>query len=134
MKNVSVIELRKFGFIMAAFICLLFGLLFPWVFGKAIDLTKWPWMLALCFVVPAIVYPVVLKPIYHAWMKFGHVMGWINTRLILGAVFFLVFFPMGLVMRLFGKDPLKTRLDHSKSTYRVERQNTIKPEDMEKPY
>ena len=44
-------------------------------------------------------------------MKFGNVMNWINTRLILGVMFYGIFLPIGLCMRLFGKDPMQRTLD-----------------------
>ena len=44
-------------------------------------------------------------------MKIGHVLGWINTRIILGMVSFIMFAPVALVLRLLGKDPMQRRLD-----------------------
>jgi hypothetical protein len=66
------------------------------------------------------VYP-VLKPIYVGWMSFAFSLGWVNTRLILGIVFYLIFTPAGLVMRLLGKDPLVLRFDSEATTYWVKR-------------
>jgi hypothetical protein len=42
-------------------------------------------------------------------MIVGHVLGWINTRIILGAVFYLIVTPIGAVRRLLGKDPMGTK-------------------------
>jgi hypothetical protein len=42
-------------------------------------------------------------------MFLGHVLGWINTRIILGAVFYLIVTPIGLARRLMGKDPMGTK-------------------------
>jgi hypothetical protein len=72
-------------------------------------------------------YP-ILKPIYVGWMTFAFALGWVNTRLILGVVFYLIFTPTGLVMRLLGKDPLGLRLDRHATTYWVRR----KPQDPSK--
>ncbi len=47
-------------------------------------------------------------PFHRVWM--GYVaapLGWFNTRLLLGLVFFLLFSPIALVLRLLGKDPLR---------------------------
>jgi hypothetical protein len=72
-------------------------------------------------------YP-ILKPIYVGWMTFAFALGWVNTRLILGIVFYLIFTPAGLVMRLLGKDPLVLRFDRQATTYWVRR----KPQDPSK--
>lgn len=43
------------------------------------------------------------------WRRIGHALGWVNTRILLSLFFFLVLTPVGLVMRLAGKDPLDMR-------------------------
>jgi hypothetical protein len=66
-------------------------------------------------------------------MKIGHALGWINSRIILGILFFLMFAPVALVLRLFGKDMLRQRLDASATTYRIASEHL--PRDrMERPY
>jgi hypothetical protein len=45
------------------------------------------------------------------------VLGWVNTRVILTLIFYLVFTPIGLVMRIFGKDILEAGPGKTKNTY-----------------
>jgi hypothetical protein len=52
-------------------------------------------------------------------MAIGHVLGWINTRIILGVIYYGLFTPMGLVMRMGRKDPLRRQYDEAVDTYRV---------------
>ena len=78
----------------------------------------------------ALIAPASLRPVYKVWMRFAGVLGWINTRIILGLVFFLMFFPFGLIMRLFN-DPMRRKLDKSIKTYRV-LSTSPKRENMEK--
>ena len=52
--------------------------------------------------------PSLLRPVYRGWMRFGEALGWLNTRIILSLVFFLVVTPIGLLMRLFGRSPIAT--------------------------
>jgi hypothetical protein len=61
------------------------------------------------------------------------VLGWINTRIILGLVFFTMFAPVALVLRIFGKDPLHRKLDEKAETYRVA-STKLPRERMEKPF
>lgn len=75
---------------------------------------------SLLMVLGAIV-PQSLKQIHRGWMKIGHVLGSINTRIILGIIYYLLITPMGLVMRLMGKDPMHRALTHGTDTYRIVR-------------
>ena len=122
---------RKFGLTMGAMVVALFGLLIPWLFS--LNYPRWPWLLAALLVTAALLAPRALQPVYAGWMKFGHVMNWINTRLILGVLFYGVFLPFGLVMRLFGKDPMHRRWDERVSTYRVKSYNDAK-DSVERPF
>jgi hypothetical protein len=56
----------------------------------------------------AAVTPSLLRPVYRGWMRIGEALGWLNTRIILTLVFFLVVTPIGLLMRLFGRSPIAT--------------------------
>ena len=124
-------ELRKFGLVFATAMVLIFGLFFPWLLER--PWPTWPWIVAAVFVVPALLFPQVLKPVFLLWMKIGHALGWINSRIILGILFFLMFAPVALVLRLLGKDMLKRRLDASATTYRIASEHL--PRDrMERPY
>ena len=58
-----------------------------------------------------------LKPVFIGWSWVAHKIGWFNTRLILGIIFYLVFTPIGFMIRLFGKDPLNRKLEPEKQTY-----------------
>ena len=130
--EVTLKELREFGLIFGAILVLLFGLFLPWVFEK--PLPMWPWWVLAVTGGLAIIFPLGLKPFYKVWMVFGAVMGWLNTRLILGLVFYIVFMPFGLVMKLFGKDLLSRKLDASASTYRVIPSEQQEKDNMENPF
>jgi hypothetical protein len=52
------------------------------------------------------VAPAVLRGPNRVWWRFAQVLGWINSRIILGLFFALVLTPVGLVMRVFGRNPL----------------------------
>ena len=116
-ENPGTQELRKFGLITGAIVIVLFGLLLPWVFDYSWPV--WPWVFAGISCFWGLVHPDSLFIIYRAWMKFGHIAGWINTRIILGIMFFAIFFPAGLLMRIFAKDPMARKLDDAAQSYRV---------------
>ena len=130
--KVSKKELRDFGLITGLILVILFGLILPWLRNHA--LPSWPWILATVLWVLALIAPLILKPVYRIWMKIGEVLGWINTRIILGLVFYLLVTPMGLMMRFLAKkDPMERQLDAAQMSYRLPSlaRNRL---SMEKPY
>ena len=124
--------LRKFGLTTGVIVVVIFAFFFPWIFDMS-DWPIWPWIIAGLLWVPAILFPAGLRPVYNIWMKIGHAIGWVNTRLILGLLFYLMVLPMGLVMRLFGKDPMTRKRDKSVSSYRIISVSESKNR-MEKPF
>ncbi len=125
-------ELRKFGLVMAAAIAVVFGGVLPWLFGRAWP--RWPFVVAAAFVVFALALPRALAPVQRGWLRFGHALGAFNSRLVLSLVFFVVVAPLGLVMRLFGKDPIARRRDPAATSYRIVSTVNDDPKAMEKPF
>ena len=58
-------------------------------------------------VIGGLLAPAALKVPNRLWWRFATVLGWINSRILLTVFFFLVLTPAGLVMRLFGRSPLR---------------------------
>ena len=122
---------RKFGLVTSAIVVVLFGLAIPWLFS--LNLPTWPWIGAGVLSAWALLAPTALKPVYTGWMRFGNVMNWINTRLILGILFYGMFVPFGLVMRLFGNYPMRRKLDGDIVSYRIECEPDAR-KNVEHPY
>ena len=113
-------QLRSFG-LMVGGIFAAIGL-WPAVF-RGDDPRLWALVLASLLVIPALVLPMSLGPIYRGWMVVGYVLGWINTRAILGVIFYGLFTPIGIVRRfLLAKDSMHRRFEPEADTYRVLRQ------------
>lgn len=112
-------QLRSFGLIVGS-VFLLIGL-WPVLFrGGAL---RW-WAIAAggALVLPALLYPSSLRLPHRAWMAVGHVLGWINTRILLSVVFVAVMTPTGLALRLFGKSALALKIDNRATTYRIKKE------------
>jgi hypothetical protein len=126
---------RDFALTTGAIVAVLFGLFFPWVFDREFPVfTDWPWIFLVVFGAWGLIAPMSLKPVYNVWMKFGLFMGsYIMTPIIMFVVFFVMFMPMGLIMRLFGKDLLAMKLDSSSESYRVP-SNKPPAKNLEKPF
>ncbi len=86
-------------------------------------------------VVLGLIVPAVLKPLYRVWMGLALVLGFVMTRVLLTVVFFLLFMPIGLVMRLLGRDPMHRRPDPSAASYWIKRTPDASPKErLEKYY
>ena len=123
--------LRNFGLTIGSTVVLLFGLFVPWLFEKPLPI--WPWIFFAIFVLWAAVAPGTLRLTYTLWMRFGLLIGKITTPIIMGAVFYLVVSPIGLIMRVGGNDPLNWKIDRDSKSYRVESSVTSK-ESLDKPF
>lgn len=106
-------DLRKFGIVMAVPLGI-FSVLF---FLKGRPAAPFFVGTALFFLVAGLFLPMVLAPIHKVWMKFAEILSRIMNRVVLTLVFFIIITPIGLIMRLLGKDLLNKKYDPNLSTY-----------------
>jgi Saxitoxin biosynthesis operon protein SxtJ len=113
-------QLRSFGFTVGG----IFALIASWpLIVRAEDPRWWAVAAAGCLLLPALVFPKSLAWIYKRWMALGHALGWINTRIILGFIFYVIVTPIGIFRRWLGKDPMGRRLRPDLDSYRVIRKS-----------
>jgi hypothetical protein len=124
-------ELRKFGAVLAVALVAVFVLLLPWLFDRGRP--TWPWWAAGALLAPALLYPRALAPLHRTWMAVGHVLGIVNSKIVLGALFFLVIVPLGALLRLAGRSPI-ARSDKGAASYRVAPDRGDDPKAMERPF
>lgn len=123
--------LRRFALIMAGTIALVFGALLPYLF--TLDYPRWPWFVAGLFVVVGILAPNGLAPVYRAWMRFGLLLNRVTTPCFLGIVYFVVFTPVSLAMKLGRRDVMHRKFESHAASYRVRVER--RPADhMDKPF
>ena len=109
-------KLREFGLLVGC----IFLFMGAWPFlrrGQDVRLTTF--IIGAALLALGIAAPALLRKPYQLWMQLATVLGWINTRLILGIVFCIVFTPVALIMRLIGKDPMSRLFSSGVDTYRV---------------
>jgi len=115
-QEVPLKQLRQFGWLMGG----VFALVTLWpLVVRGDGLRMWAGLLAGIFGVLGTVFPTGLKPVYRAWMFFGEKIGWLNSRILLGLVFYGLLTPISWLMRLLGKRPLQLGFDPKAETYRV---------------
>ena len=126
----SASELRNFGLVLGALFALFFGV---WPLLKHHSSTSWPWITAGMLWILALFCPAALSYLHRGWTRLGLALGWVNTRVILTLLFAITIVPLGLVMRLCGRDRMARRLDPGRASYRVPSRR--RPDkDMERPY
>ena len=69
------------------------------------------------------------KKLYKAWMKFAHLLGWVNTRIILTLVYFLIMTPLALIFKVVGKDPMNRKLG-GQDSYWIKRESKAFDRDI----
>ena len=84
------------------------GFIIPFLFGHSFRL--WTLNVSFTSLFLAFVKPSILLYPYKIWMMLGHILGKINSYVILGIVFVIVLQPIAFIMKLFGYDPLREKL------------------------
>ncbi len=110
-------DLERFGTLFFAVMSVVTALLF-WRGSPA-----WPAALTASgiFLVLRVAMPPALRPFYVVWMTFGSALAWLNTRVLLGILFYLVMTPIGLFLRAARKDVLGLKIEPKATTYWVRR-------------
>jgi hypothetical protein len=111
--NLDKRALRKFGITLA----IAFLIITLIIFIRHKYSPRPTFIISAIFFISAFTMPTLLRPLYVIWMKFAFILDWINTRLILFIIFYLIFTPAGIVMRLFGVDLLNRKIDKNKNSY-----------------
>jgi len=111
MDDIKISSNRSFGIVF--FIVFLLIALYPITYSE--EIRVWSVIISLIFLVLGLLNSKILTPLNKLWFKFGILLGKIVSPLIMGIIFFLVVTPIGLIMRLFGKDVLNLKYNNNKS-------------------
>jgi hypothetical protein len=111
-------ELQKFSIIL--FVA--FGILGLLVFWRKGDVGLLLCGAALVFLLCGLTRPMFLAKPYKGWMTLSLILGFLMTHLLLSLIFYIVFMPIGIVMRIFGRDVLRRQFDKNGETYWIKRE------------
>lgn len=115
LSHVQVPSNRTFGFFFTA-VLLIAGLLF--LRGSASLPAALSFGAAALLLIVTLTRAELLFPLNKAWAMLGHLLGLIVSPIVLGAIFFGLFTPLGLLMRAFGRDELRLRRSAARSHWR----------------
>jgi hypothetical protein len=126
----SATDLRSFGLIVGG----VFAFIGLWpLLRHGLSVRTWAIALAVPLVLAALVAPWSLRYPYRVWMFVGHCLGWVNSRILMTLMFYAVFTPAALLMRIAGRDAMSLRFNRSATTYRVVK-TTRGPSHLSHPF
>ena len=117
MDDIKLSSNRGFGVVF--FIVFLLIAIYPLI--NQGELRIWSLVISSLFLLLGLLNSKILTPLNKLWFKFGLFLGKIISPIIMGVIFFLVVTPIGLLMRLFGKDVLNLKLNKKKNSYWIEK-------------
>ena len=112
---------KSFGVIFS--IVFLILSLYPLINSEGLRI--WALVVSAIFLLFAFLAPTILILPNKLWFKFGMLLGSIVAPIVMALVYFITVLPIGLIMRLLGKDLLKLKLDKSAKSYWIERREPI---------
>ena len=111
MDDIKISSNRSFGIVF--FIVFILIALYPLLNGQEIRL--WALIISAVFLILGLLKSKLLTPLNKLWFRFGIFLGKIISPIIMGFIFFLVVTPIGLIMRLLGKDVLNLKYNKERS-------------------
>ena len=109
--NIKISSNQSFGIVF--FVVFLLIALYPMTNGE--DIRVWSLIISFILIILGLLNSKILTPFNKLWFKFGILMGKIVSPLIMGVIFFFVVTPIGLIMRILGKDVLNLKKNKNKS-------------------
>jgi len=109
---------RSFGIVFTVF----FTFVGLWPLRGGGPVRWWAVAIAAPFLITALACPAVLRPLNAAWMKLSLLLAKVVNPIVMGLLFFVAVTPIALLMRLFGKDPLRLSFDARAASYWIQRQ------------
>ena len=111
---------RSFGIIFF----IVFLLISLWPILKGLEIRVWALIISLIFLLLGLINSNFLTPLNKTLIKFGILLGKIIAPLVMGLIFFLIVTPIGLLLRIFGKDVLNLKFSKANS-YWLKREKNI---------
>ena len=103
---------RNFGLVFF----IIFFIISLWPILNQNEFRYWAFFISLIFLILAILNSKILTPLNKIWLYFGIALGKLVSPIVMGFIFFLVVTPIGIIMRLLGKDNLNLK-KKSKGSY-----------------
>ena len=111
---------RSFGILFST----LFAIIAFWPIINGNPLRLWSIPISVIFLVLGLLNSKLLNPLNIVWVKFGELLGRIIAPIVMAIIYFIIVTPIGLFMRLIGKDLLNIKFSKS-NTYWIKREKKV---------
>ena len=111
-------QLRQFAAIWFPAFCGLLG----WIVGAKTG--QWQtvqiaWAVCGVQAVAGVMVPPTIRPVFVGLILVTYPIGWVVSHVLLGAIFYLLFLPIGLALRMTGHDPLQLKRPAGNSLWKT---------------
>ena len=103
---------------------IVFLLIATWPVLDAGSVRVWSLSISIIFLVLGIVNSKILTPLKKVWIKLGEILGKVIAPIVMGLIYFVIITPIGILIRLLGKDLLNIKYNKNKS-YWIKREKKI---------
>ena len=121
MKKITTKDLRQFGLVLGLILCVVAFLHFR---KQNLGLSYWLAFFGGTAALFSVLGPECLRPVYRVFIKVAHAIGWVNTRVILVIVYYVILTPIGIIMKVFRRDLLNAKIDKNAMSYWIKRKET----------
>lgn len=114
------VEQRKFGLVMAGAILVVGGVRWMLHARGAEELPGIPYgflIVALIFAILGLAAPAIIRPVFVGWIRIALILNFLVTHVILTFAFVITVIPIGVMLRLTGRNPLDCDLDENRASY-----------------
>ena len=122
MKKITNKDLKVFAFIWSVIFVII---------GTINNIT-WLYYLSIVFIVFGYFNPIIFINFYKIWIKIGTFMGSIISKVIMFVLYFGLFTPISVFLKILGKDLLNKKIDKSPNSYWIKRER--QPESMKNQF
>ena len=112
-KEIKISSNKSFGLVFFV----IFIIIALWPLLNDGNIRIWSIIVSIIFLILGLLNSKILTPFNKLWMRLGALLGIIVSPIVMGVVYFGIITPIGLIMKLFGKDVLNLKLDKNKKTY-----------------
>ena len=112
-KEIKISSNKSFGLVFFV----IFIIIALWPLLNDGNIRIWSIIVSIIFLILGLLNSKILTPFNKLWMRLGALLGIIVSPIVMGVVYFGIITPIGLIMKVFGKDVLNLKLDKNKKTY-----------------
>ena len=112
-KEIKISSNKSFGLVFFV----IFIIIALWPLLNDGNIRIWSIIVSIIFLILGLLNSKIITPFNKLWMRLGALLGIIVSPIVMGVVYFGIITPIGLIMKLFGKDVLNLKLDKNKKTY-----------------